>query len=194
MRYSLPTTVNAGGVELRIRDDGDYRIVLDTFSVLDDVELDKTERILTALCLFYEDFEDADTALRFPYIDEAVEGMFKFFSEGSDDDSNKSSRKLIDWEKDEPIVCAAVNSVSNKEIRSEPYLHWWTFMSYYMSVGESVLSTVVSIRDKIVRGKKLEKWEREYKRDNPQYFRWNSKTAEEMEIENWLMSNWNNEG
>lgn len=193
MSYSLPTTVNAGGVELRIRSDGDYRIVLDTFSVLEDVELDKTERILAALCIFYEDFEDADTVLSFHDIDDAVEGMFNFFKAGYTDEDT-SSKKLIDWVNDEPIVCAAVNSVSNKEIRLEPYLHWWTFMSYYMSVGESILSTVVSIRDKIVRDKKLEKWEREYRRDNPKYFRWNSKTAEELEVENWLMSNWNNEG
>lgn len=194
MSYSLQTTVNAGGVELRIRDNGDYRIVLDTFSVLEDIELDKTERIIAALCIFYEDFENADTVLNFPYIDEAVEGMFIFFNSGNDYSDEKSSRKLIDWDKDEPIVCAAVNSVANKEIRLESYLHWWTFLSYYMSVGESVLSTVVSIRDKIVKGKKLEKWEREYKRDNPKYFKWNSKTAEELEVENWLMSNWNNEG
>ena len=29
--------------------------------------------------------------------------------------------------------------------------------------------------------KKLEKWEKQFKRDNPQYFEWNYKTAERME-------------
>lgn len=192
MGYSLPKSINAGGVDLRIRGDGDYRIVIDTFSVLEDLELDKDERIIAALCLFYEDFDCADTVLRFPHIDEAIEGMFYFFNAGQTDESS-SNKKLLDWKKDEPIVCAAVNNVANTEIRAVPYLHWWTFMSYYMSIGESILSTVVSIRSKILSGKKLEKWEREYKRDNPQYFRWNSKTAEELEVDNWLLANWNNE-
>ena len=45
----------------------------------------------------------------------------------------------------------------------------------------SSFATVVSIRKKIVEHKKLEKWEKQFKRDNPQYFEWNYKTAERME-------------
>ena len=41
-------------------------------------------------------------------------------------------------------------------------MHWWTFFGLYMEIGESTFSTVVSIRDKKRRGKKLEKWEREF--------------------------------
>ena len=46
------------------------------------------------------------------------------------------------------------------------FLHWWTFMAYFHAIGEGQLSTLVSIRDKLRRGKKLEKWEQEYYRKN----------------------------
>ena len=68
--------------------------------------------------------------------------------------------------------------IRQTEIRALPYLHWWTFIGYYMAVGECTLSTIVSIRDKIARGKKLDDFEKEFKRDNPQYFRWKSEQAE----------------
>jgi hypothetical protein len=40
-----------------------------------------------------------------------------------------------------------------------------------MAIGDGALATVVGIRDKIARGKKLEKYEQDFKRDNPQYFK-----------------------
>ena len=50
----------------------------------------------------------------------------------------------------------------NIEIREVPYMHWWTFIGKYMEIGESVFSTVVSIRDKKRKGEKLEKWEQDF--------------------------------
>ena len=47
-----------------------------------------------------------------------------------------------------------------------PFLHWWTFMADFNAIGEGQLSTMVSIRDKLRRGKKLEKWEQEFYRKN----------------------------
>ena len=100
--------------------------------------------------------------------------MFDFFNCGrSQSIGKKMNHKLIDWEQDSQIICSAINKVANKEVRAEPYIHWWTFMGYYSAVGESLLSTIVSIRDKIVRGKKLEKHERIFRQENPEYFIWN---------------------
>ena len=42
-----------------------------------------------------------------------------------------------------------------------------------------------------MRGKKLEKYEREFKDNNPEYFIWNNKTTEQLELEKELLSNWN---
>ena len=64
-------------------------------------------------------------------------------------------------------------------------------MGYYMSIGESLYSTIISIRDKIMNGKKLEKHEIDFKTKNPQYFMWNSKTLEEREAEQWVSNVWN---
>lgn len=39
-------------------------------------------------------------------------------------------------------------------------------MAYFNAIGEGQLSTIVSIRDKLRRHKKLEKWEQEYYKRN----------------------------
>lgn len=39
-------------------------------------------------------------------------------------------------------------------------------IAYFHAIGEGQLSTIVSIREKLRTGKKLEKWEQEYYRKN----------------------------
>jgi len=190
--YELPTEIIIEGCPYKIRERGDYRIVLGAFSVLEDTELDQTERIISALMIFYEDLNELEDVLALPNLEYAVSQMFDFFN-GGKSDSSKKARKLIDWEDDSALICSAINHVAGKEIRLEPYIHWWTFLSYYMSVGECVLSTVVSIREKTMSGKKLEKWEKQYRDENPQYFNWNHKTIDELDAEAWLKSVWNKE-
>ena len=193
--YELPTEIIVKGIPYQIRNRGDYRMILDVFSVLEDDELEQNERVISALMIFYENFNELEDVLACgDDLEELVKQMYNFFN-GDKVKANevKKARKLLDWEGDSALISAAINHVSGKEIRSEPYIHWWTFLSYYMSVGESVLSTVISIRDKIANGKKLEKWEQDYKRDNPQYFRWKYKTVDEIDAENWLKSVWNKE-
>ncbi len=192
--YELPTEIMIEDIPYPIRNRGDYRTILGVFSVLEDYELEQNERVISALIIFYEDFNDINDVLNFEYLEEAITKMYEFFNgNNATADRAKHDRKLIDWEGDSTLICAAVNKVSGKEIRMEPYIHWWTFLSYYMSVGESVLSTVVSIRDKLVSSKPLEKWERDYKNENPQYFNWRHKTVDEIDAENWLKSVWNKE-
>lgn len=188
--YELPTSVDIGGVEYSIRDNGDYRTILDIFSILEDEELKKSERVMAALIVFYEDINCIEDLASLPDIEEAVRQMYDFFSAGRKE-GKSTGYKLIDWEADSAIIVSALNDVAGKEIRAEKYIHWWTFISYYMAIGESTLSTVVSIRDKMMRGEPLEKWEKKYRSDNPQYFKWNSKTIEEKEAEEWVLQQWN---
>lgn len=190
--YELPTEITIEGRPYNIRNRGDYRVILDAFSALEDTEMEQRERVISALIIFYEDFNDMEDVLTSDNLEELTKEMYNFFS-ADRPESSKQIRKLIDWEDDATMICAAINNVAHKEIRLEPYIHWWTFLSYYMSVGESILSTVVSIRDKMMTGKKMEKWETDYKRENPQYFRWNHKTAEEVDAEEWLKGVWNKE-
>lgn len=187
--YELPTKLNIGGVDYDIRGQGDFRVIISTFSVLEDTKLDKNERIMVALGMFYDGVDTVDDINAIPDLEEAVRQMYWFFDAGRPE-GGIAGKKLIDWDNDSAMICSAINQTAGKEIRELSYLHWWTFMGYYMAIGESTMTTVISIRDKIANGKKLEKWERQYRRENPQYFNWNSKTAEEQEADNWVLSQW----
>ena len=166
-------------------------MVLDCFDALNDIELQKPMRLVTCLMIFYADINSFEDVEKYSdELPELVQKMLEFFNIDQEDSGKSVNYKLIDWEQDAPIICSAVNKVAGKEIRAEEYLHWWTFMGYYMAVGESSLSTVVSIRHKILKGKKLEKYEQEFKRENPQYFKWNSKTADELELDKLAMELW----
>ena len=102
-----------------------------------------------------------------------------------------ANQTVVDWEKDEKIIVSAINVVARKEIRAEPYMHWWTFMSYYMGIGESLFATVTSIRLKLNRHEKLEKWEEKFKKDNPQYFVWKNIDLQSAEQQAILNEIWN---
>ena len=191
--YEIPTTITVGSTEYRIRNRGDYRMVLDCFSALQDASLNSNERLFCSLIIFYEDINCIADINKFEDLEEAATKMFDFFNCGrSQSIGKKMNHKLIDWEQDSQIICSAINKVANKEVRAEPYIHWWTFMGYYSAVGESLLSTIVSIRDKIVRGKKLEKHERIFRQENPEYFIWNTNNIDE-EAEELFNELWNKE-
>lgn len=192
--YEIPTTITVGSTEYRIRNKGDYRMVLDCFSALQDASLNSNERLFCSLIIFYEDINCIADINKFEDLEEAATKMFDFFNCGrSQSIGKKMNHKLIDWEQDSQIICSAINKVANKEVRAEPYIHWWTFMGYYSAVGESLLSTIVSIRDKIVRGKKLEKHERTFRQENPEYFVWNTNNIDD-EAEELFNELWNKGG
>lgn len=193
--YRLPTKVIVDDLEFNIRDRGDFRMVLDCFKALQDEELSEDYRVLASLLIFYNELNDYDDLRQYePQVQKLVEEMYRFIN-GGEANSPGAERDvtLVDWEQDAQIVCAAVNNVAKQEIRSVEYLHWWTFLGYYMSIGQSVLSTVVSIRDKIAHHKKLEKWEKDFKKDNPKYFVWRQ-TAKEQDLNNLVRDIWNKGG
>lgn len=190
--YTIPTTIEINGQDFKIRNRGDYRVVLDCFEALQDVELSENERIVASLIIFYDDIQDIEDLSILPDLEVATKEMFKFFNCGQEESSgHQSNYKLIDWNKDSLLICSGVNNVAKTEIRALDYLHWWTFMSYYMAIGESPLSTVVGIRSKIAKGKKLEKYEQQFRRDNPQYFNTDYKTIKQKEDDELLKQLWN---
>lgn len=181
--FELPTQIIISDVAYNIRNNGDFRMVLDCFVALNDIELDNVDRILSSLIIFYDGMEEeGDLYEAFgDNLQEATEKMFWFFDCGENMAVNKQNYKLVDWEKDQQLIASAVNNAAGKEIRSLEYLHWWTFMGYYLAVGECVWASVVQIRHKIKTGKRLEKEELKFKRDNPEYFIWDSTTIEDAE-------------
>lgn len=170
-------------------------MVLDCFKALQDAELNPKERVFCSLLIFYENINSIADINKFPDLETAIKEMYNFFNCGKDQSVGKRMKhRLIDWDKDSQMICSAINKVANKEVRAEPYIHWWTFMGYYSAVGESLLSTVLSIRDKLSRGKKLEKYEREFKNENPEYFVWNARTTDDEEADRLFNELWNNGG
>lgn len=189
--YEVPKAITIDGETFKIRKDGDYRMVIDCFMALDDPELEKKDRISAAMIIFYEGIDSVSDFVKFPDVEKAFKEMGAFFNCGQTGSSNSINYKLIDWERDSQLICSAVNNVAKVEIRDIPYLHWWTFMGYYMSAGDSVLGTVISIRNKIVKGQKRDKGEQEFMRNNPQYFAWSAKNAEQQALDEEARKLWN---
>jgi hypothetical protein len=188
--YSLETSIQVNQVSFNIRNQGDYRVVLDCFEALNDTELTDIERLYAALIIFYEDFSDPEDFPDRETLDKLIRAMFDFFNQHEDLQSNTQNVKVIDWETDSNLISSAINKVANQEIRSLSYLHWWTFLGYYMAIGECLLSTVVSIRYKLLKHEKLEKYEKKFKQDNPQYFNIDLRTTEQKEADEYIRQLW----
>lgn len=182
--YSLPTSVRVGADEYPIRTD--FRAVLDVLCAMNDPELDGQMRTIVLVQIMFPHWKDIPSE----HLEECCKQALDFIAMGQQDD-DKPHPKLIDWEQDAPIIVPAVNSVAHTEIRALPYLHWWTFWGYFMEVRESLLSSVLSIRQKKAKHKKLDKYEQEYYRENKELIDFKRKeTAEEKaareSIEKWL--------
>lgn len=195
LEYELPTSVILNDTVFAIRRDGDFRMVLDCFRLLQDEELETSERIFACLMTFYADISSLEEISKLGDLEEAVKQMFLFFNCNQESVGIKAEGKVIDWDKDAMMIISAINNVAGKEVRAEKYLHWWTFVGYYMAIGECALSTVVNIRRKILKNKKLEKYEQEYVTENPELFRRNDRlTKEEKDFMDEIRANWNNGG
>ena len=168
-------------------------MVLDCFAILNDVELTDSERKLACLLVFIQDFNTLEDVLSISEDELAllINNIFLFFNCGQSDTGPRMNYRVIDWEQDSQLISAAVNKVAGKEIRAEQYIHWWTFMGYFNTIGEGALSTIVGIRNKIARGKPLEKHERVFRMENPQYFNWDMRTLQQKEDDELLNQIWN---
>ena len=183
--WKLPTSLNVGGTDYKIRTD--YRVILDILAAMNDPDIfepdmtddqKQAEKVMTMLQILYIDFDNIPAS----NWKEAAEKACEFIDCGIIDNGNPKPR-LMDWEQDAPIIIPAVNKVCKSDIRSVKYMHWWTFFGYYMEIGECMLSAVVSIRDKKRRGKKLEKWEQEFYRNNKNIVDLKVKKSERSEEE-----------
>ena len=139
MEYGLPTTVNICGESYAVR--YDFRVILDIFEALNDPNLDGNERAVAVLTMFYPEYETISD------YEAAIKELYKFISCGE---------------------------ATEKGIRSIPYdldtntggLHWWTFISAFQEIGDCFFAQVVRIRNKKAKGKKLDKSEQEFYRQN----------------------------
>lgn len=157
INYKLPKEAEIDGKKYKIREQGDYRQILDIITILNDKELEEYERYFNALLYFYEEQ---------PPTEQAIDYMMWFIACGKPEKEESQDTPIMNWEKDFNYIASGINKQCGEDIREIPYMHWWTFISKYMEIGESVFSTIISIRQKLQKGEKLEKWEREFYNKN----------------------------
>lgn len=159
MNYSLPTCLEIGGKEYEIR--SDYRAALDIFAALSDPDLSDEDKAEAALTIFYPDFDDMPPE---DYVD-ALKACFEFLNGGREDKGHKGPQ-LVSWEQDFEYIAAPISRVTGRDIRGLDYLHWWSFLSAYMEIGDCLFAQIVRIRNKRAKGVKLTKEESKWFREN----------------------------
>lgn len=173
MIFDLPHSVSFGGREWEISTD--YRDVLTVLMAFEDPDLTDGEKAYVCLYNMYPDFEKIPEIL----MQDAYNAAIQFIDHGGGSDGPRT----MDWEQDANMIFPAVNSVAGCEVRALEYLHWWTFLGYFMEIKESTAATVFSLRQKKARGKKLEKWEQEYWNQNLKICKLKPKLTEEEKAE-----------
>lgn len=159
----LPRKLNINGTDWAIRTD--YRVALLIFQAYNDSEMSDPEKTMALLECLYEEFDNIPSEDYKQASDQAL----WFLDGGSNIDENSNhqqAKKLMDWEQDEQLIFSAVNKVAGRETRDVEYLHWWTFLGYMRETGECLFNTVVSIREKVNKNKRLEKHESDFYQEN----------------------------
>jgi len=159
MSYRLPTSLVVNGVDRPIR--YQYTAILDIISAINDRELKDNEKVYVFLYILYEDFEDMP--------EEDYEEAFRVGQEFMDngvESEKKDNVKRVDFDQDARLLIPAINRVAGREIRLDPDIHWWTFLGWFMEIGDCTYSQVLNIRSKKAAGKPLEKWEQEFYSQN----------------------------
>ena len=157
----LPSTVEIDGIEYSIRTD--FRDILTICQAFNDEDLSSEERWQVALKIFYINEVPSD-------IQKAAKGIVWFINCGNEEvsEQNANDTPVYDWEQDEQLIFSAVNKVAGHETRADQYMHWWTFMGLFQEVGESTFATVINIRNKKRKHKRLEKHEQDFYKENKQ--------------------------
>lgn len=180
MNFGLPRSLEVNERDEPIR--WEFTAVLDAISALNDPELSAKERVFSFLYIIFENFENFDA----DDYDPAFRAACEFINNGVDEDQ-RTNVKLVDYEQDFRIMIPAINRVAGKELRECDDVHWWTFLGWFMEIGECTYGTVLNIRNKKSQGKKLEKWEQEFYDRNKKLVDIKPKlTKEEKEAEEWL--------
>lgn len=178
----LPVSLTVDDVEYPIC--SDFRPALAILQAFADPELPDRDKNTVMLDILFECLPDN---LHEADIREAVQQAHWFLNCGSVPEQRSAPPlRLMDWEQDEQVIFAGIAPVAGHDVRLDTYCHWWTFMGYYMAIGESVFSTIVSIRKKQLLGKKLESWEQDFYRDNPQLINFKTQRGETDALLEWL--------
>ena len=154
--YELPRQARFDGEEYGLNTD--FRVILKILQVLEEPVLPEVLRWRVALGLFY------DRPVAVSQQQAAMEYLADFLRCGQR--SDKAGPKLLDWQQDAPAIISGVNAAAGCEVRALEHVHWWTFLSWFHAMPPGQLSTLVSIRQKLQKGQKLDAWELDFYREN----------------------------
>ncbi len=185
--WSLPISVEIDGKEYAIRNKCDYRVVLDVISVLNDKELNQQEKIQYSLFIFYEDITELENT------EKAVKEIMKIIGTGEEDhetnEQEKNKPPVMSWEHDFAQLAPPISRTLGYSVRdANHYTHWYDFIGAYMEIGECTFSTIISIRSKRQKGKKLDASEQEFYKENKKLVDLPQNLTEEEK--EWLESDW----
>ena len=135
---------------------------MDIFIALNDPELDEYGKMDAMIQILYPDWKDIPAEC----IQEAIDKACEFIDCGKIPEDDKPKPRMIDWQQDAPLIIPEINKIARMEVRANPDIHWWTFFGWFMGIGEGLFGSVLHIRQKKAKGKKLDKWEQEYYREN----------------------------
>jgi len=159
MFWNLPLALAVGGTDYEIRTD--YRVTLDIFCAFNDPNLDSAGKIeIMIKFLYYPDIPPDED------LQEAVDKAIWYLDCGLSHDDAINKPRTMDWEQDAPIIFPAINKVAGMEVRGREQIHWWTFYGWFSEIYDGLFSQIVGIRQKRAKGKPLDKYEKEFLRDN----------------------------
>lgn len=155
----LPEVLEVGGQQIAIN--ADFRNILTIFEAFNDSALTNEEKAYICLARLYTE------PVPYYHTQEAYEQAVWFMQGGDMPMSKPEEVKMLDWKHDEAMIIPAVSKVlGTPDVRSMPFLHWWTFLGSFGEIGEGLFSTVLHIRHKKNKGEKLSKSEQEFYRKN----------------------------
>lgn len=180
--YQLPKSLDIKGTEYHIRTD--FRDILNIIIPMSDPDMEAWEKQEVMFRILYPDWRIIPASAFNVACQKAVEFIDYTIPD------NRPKPRTMDWKQDAAIIIPAINKVAGKEVRAVNYLHWWTFLGYFMEIEEGIFSQVLSIRQKKARGKKLEKWEKEFERNNAELVKLKKIESVEQQREKNTLMKW----
>lgn len=184
MEWDLPKSIEIDGINHKIRNDCDYRVVLDTISALTDESLIEADKLECALYIFYDNIDKIED------IQTAVTEMIKIINLGKEIKTNEPIQpKIMDWGHDFDNIAPPVSRVLGYSVRdSKNYTHWYDFIGAYMEIGDCYFAQIISLRNKRKKGKKLEDYEISFYREHKKDIDLPTNLSEEEK--EWLSDDW----
>lgn len=156
---SLPESLKVCCRDIPIN--ADFRNILTIFEAFADETLTKEEKAYICIKRLYREPIGTDIT------EEAIKKAFWFVDGGDMPKSKPEEVCTIDWKHDEQMLLPAISKAMGiVDVRSLPYVHWWTFLGAFGEIGEGLFSQVVHIRHKLNHSKKLDKSEKEFLKKN----------------------------